>query len=374
MKGKDLLSIGDLVPDDAWRIINNAVEMKQQGISSILAGQTLALLFEKPSLRTRVSFDVAMHQLGGHTIYLSQDEVGLGSRESVSDVARALSRYVNIIAARTFSHATVESLAEHATVPVINALSDKEHPCQALADLLTIYEKKAKLKGLTLAFIGDGNNVANSLLLASALVGMNFRIASPQGYEVSDEVVGLGRDLAQGSKILRVEQPQAAAEGADVVYTDVWASMGQEAEAEKRRNDFAGYQVTAELLSLAAQDAILMHPLPAHHDEEIAPGLIDSPQSVVFDQAENRLHIQKAILEGLHRRPDQAEEWCNKGIALGNLNRLEEALACLEEALQLRPDYAEAWYNKGVALEKLGQWKQALAAYERARELEKGKP
>jgi len=150
--------------------------------------------------------------------------------------------------------------------------------------------------------------------------------------------------------------------------------MGQEAEAEKRRKDFAGYQVNAELLSLAAQDAILMHPLPAHHDEEIAPGLIDSPQSVVFDQAENRLHIQKAILEGLHRMPDRAEEWCNKGIALGNLNRLEEALACIEEALRLRPDYAEAWYNKGVALEKLGQWKQALAAYERARELEKGKP
>jgi len=374
MKGKDILSIGDLAPADAWRIINNAVEMKQQGISSVLAGQTLALLFEKPSLRTRVSFDVAMHQLGGHTIYLSQDEVGLGSRESISDVARTLSRYVNIIAVRTFSHAVVESLAEHATVPVINALSDKEHPCQALADLLTIYQKKARLEGLTLAFIGDGNNVANSLLLASALVGMNFRIASPQGYEVSDEVVGVGRALAQGSRILRVEQPQAAAEGADVVYTDVWASMGREAEAEKRRNDFAGYQVDAALLSLAAKDAILMHPLPAHHDEEIAPGLIDSPQSVVFDQAENRLHVQKAILEDLHYEPDRAEEWCNKGIALGNLNRVEEALACLEEAVRLRPDYAEAWHSKGVALEKLGQWKQALAAYERARELEKGKP
>jgi len=374
MKGKDLLSIGDLTPDDAWRIINNAVEMKQQGISSILAGQTLALLFEKPSLRTRVSFDVAMHQLGGHTIYLSQGEVGLGSRESIPDVARTLSRYVNFIAARTFAHATVESLAEHATVPVINALSDKEHPCQALADLLTIYEKKGRLEGLTLAFIGDGNNVANSLLLASALVGMNFRIASPVGFEVSDEVVDLARDLAQGSKILRVGQPKVVADGADVVYTDVWASMGQEAEAERRRKDFAGYQVNAELLSLAAKDAILMHPLPAHHDEEIAPGLIDSPQSVVFDQAENRLHVQKAILEDRHRSPDRAEDWCNKGVALGNQNRLEEALDCLEEALRLKPDYAEAWYNRGVALEKLGRWKQALAAYERARELEKGKP
>ncbi len=374
MKGKDLLSIGDLAPDDAWRIINSAVEMKRQGISSSLAGQTLALVFEKPSLRTRVSFDVAMHQLGGHTIYLPQSEVGLGGRESIPDVARTLSRYVNIIAARTFSHATLELLAEHATVPVINALSDKEHPCQALADLLTIYEKKAKLKGLTLAFIGDGNNVANSLLLASALVGMHFKVASPRGYEVSDEVVGLGRDLAPDSRIHRVEQPKVAAEGADVVYTDVWTSMGQEAEAEERRKDFAGYQVNAGLLSLAANDAILMHPLPAHHDEEIAPGLIDSPQSVVFDQAENRLHVQKAILDDLHRSPDRAEDWCNKGVALGNQNRLEEALDCLEEALLLKPDYAEAWYNKGVALEKLGQWKQALAAYERARELGRGKP
>lgn len=300
MRINKLLSIGDLAPDDAWRIINNAIEMKRQGISTVLAGQTLALLFEKPSLRTRVSFDIAMHQLGGHSIYLSQSEIGLGSRESIPDVARTLSRYVNIIAARTFSHATVESLAEHATVPVINALSDKEHPCQALADLLTIYEKKAKLQGLTLAYIGDGNNVASSLLLASALVGMNFRIASPRGYEVTDEVVGLGRHLAQSrAQIILVEQPQAAAAGADVVYTDVWTSMGQEAEAEKRRNAFAGYQVNAELLALAAKDAILMHPLPAHHSEELAPGLTTSSQSVIFDQAENRLHVQKAILAEL---------------------------------------------------------------------------
>ena len=297
MKGKDLLSIGDLAPDDAWRIIRNAVEMRQQGMSSVLAGKTLALLFEKPSLRTRVSFDVAMYQLGGHSVNLSQSEVGLGSRESISYVARTLSRYVNVITARTFAHATVESLAEHATVPVINALSDEEHPCQALADLLTIYESKGKLKGLTLAFIGDGNNVANSLLLASALVGMNFRIASPKGYEISDEVEGLGRRIAQsGAQILRVEHPQMAAEGADIVYTDVWVSMGQEAEAERRRRDFAGYQVDAGLLALATKDAILMHPLPAHRGEEIAPGLIDSPQSAIFDQAENRLHVQKAIL------------------------------------------------------------------------------
>ena len=300
MKGKDLLSIGDLAPDDVWRIIDRAIELKRQGASPILAGESLALLFEKPSLRTRVSFDIAMHQLGGHSVYIPQSEVGLGTRESISDVARTLSRYVNIIAARTFTHATVESLAEHATIPVINALSDREHPCQALGDLLTIYEKKAKLEGLTFAFIGDGNNVATSLLLASALAGANFRIASPKGYEISDEIESLGRRLARSNaQIILVEHPEAAVAGADVVYTDVWTSMGQEAEAKKRLGAFAGYQVTAELLSQAAKDVILMHPLPAHHDEEIAPGLIDSPQSVVFDQAENRLHVQKAILAEL---------------------------------------------------------------------------
>jgi ornithine carbamoyltransferase len=300
MKGKDLLSIGDLAPEDARRIINRAIEMKRQGMSSILAGRTLALLFEKPSLRTRVSFDVAMYQLGGHSLYLSQSEIGLGSRESLADVARTLSRYVNIIGARTFAHATVESLAEYAAVPVINALSDREHPCQALADILTIYEKKSKLEGLTIAYVGDGNNVANSLLLASALVGLNFKIASPRGYEVSHEVFNLGRHIAQGgAQILLAEQPRAAVEAADVVYTDVWTSMGQETEANKRLKDFAGYQVNAELLSLADKDVILMHPLPAHHGEEVAPGLIDSRQSVVFDQAENRLHVQKAILAEL---------------------------------------------------------------------------
>ena len=300
MKGKDLLSIADLAPDDVKRIIDSAVEMKRQGTSSVLAGKTLALLFEKPSLRTRVSFDVAMHQLGGHSLYLSPAEVGLGSRESISDVARTLSRYVNIIAARTFDHVTVQSLAEYATVPVINALSDKEHPCQALGDLLTIHEKKTVLEGLTIAFIGDGNNVASSLLLASALVGVNFKVASPRGYAVPVEVVALGRSLARGgAQITLVEQPQEAAEGADVIYTDVWASIGHEAEAEKRRAAFVGYQVDAALLSQAAADALLMHPLPAHHGEEIATGLIDSSQSAVFDQAENRLHVQKAILAEL---------------------------------------------------------------------------
>jgi len=299
MKGKDLLSIGDLTLDGAWGIINRAIRIKKRkAMSSILAGKTLALIFEKPSLRTKVSFDVAMYQLGGHSVYLSQAEVGLGSREPIADVARTLSRYVDIIAARTFAHATVESLAKYATVPVINALSDSEHPCQALADIMTIYEKKGKLEGLTVAYIGDGNNVSNSLMLACVLVGMNFRIASPKGYELPDKIVRLGLRSSKkvGAEIALLKEPRAAVKGADVVYTDVWTSMGQEAEAEKRRKAFAGYQVDAKLMKLAAKDAIFMHPLPAHHDEEVSPGIIDSRQSVVFDQAENRLHVQKAIL------------------------------------------------------------------------------
>ena len=299
MKGKDLLSIGDLTPAELLRIIDRAVRMKKKdAMSSILAGNTLALLFEKPSLRTRVSFDVAMYQLGGQSVYLSQNEIGLGSREPIADVARTLSRYVDIIAARTFAHATVESLAKYATVPVINALSDGEHPCQALADIMTIREKKGKLDGLNLAYIGDGNNVAGSLFLACVLVGVNFRIASPKGYELPDKIVRLGRRSSQksGAKIILLKHPSEAVKGADVVYTDVWTSMGQEAEAQKRRKAFAGYQVDAKLMKLAAKEAIFMHPLPAHHGDEVAPGIIDSKQSVVFDQAENRLHAQKAIL------------------------------------------------------------------------------
>jgi len=303
MKRKDLLSISDLAPEDARRLIAKAAAMKREGMNSVLAGRTLALLFEKPSLRTKVSFDVAMYQLGGHSVYMSQAEVGLGSRESISDVARTLSRYVDVISARTFAHATLEALAEHASVPVINALSDREHPCQALADLLTVYEKKSPLEGLTLAYIGDGNNVATSLLLACALVGISFRIASPKGYAVGEDTAALGRGLGRaGAEIVLVEDPREAVESADIVYTDVWTSMGQEEEAQRRRRDFAGYQVDVELLSLAAKDAILMHPLPAHYGEEIAPGLADCPQSVIFDQAENRLHIQKAILAELVTR------------------------------------------------------------------------
>jgi ornithine carbamoyltransferase len=295
---KDLLSISDLASEEIHSLILDAIDMKTRGWLSSLSGKVLAIMFEKPSLRTRVSFEVAMRQLGGDTIYLSPAEVGLGGRESVSDVARVLSRYVDAVAARTFSHQTLEVLASNSRVPVINALSDWEHPCQALADLLTIFEKKGKLQGLTLAFVGDGNNVAHSLMLAASLRGVNFRIASPAGYTVQDSVLNLARGYAatSGAEILCAEDPRLAVSGADVVYTDVWTSMGQEAEAQERRRVFAGYQVNSELVALARKDAILMHPLPAHHGEEVAEGILDSPMSVVFDQAENRVHLQKALL------------------------------------------------------------------------------
>ena len=298
MQGKDLLSVADLSSEDIQLLISNAIDMKVGGWTSSLSEKVLALMFEKPSLRTRVSFEVAMCQLGGHTIYLSPAEVGLGKRESVPDVARVLSRYVDVIAARTFSHQTLEVLANYSEVPVINALSDLEHPCQALADLLTIYEKKRKLEGLTLAYIGDGNNVAHSLMLAASLTRMNFRIASPDGYSVREDILHLAQGYAasNGTEIFCSAEPRQAVSGADVVYTDVWTSMGQEAEAEQRRRTFAGYQISAALMSLAKEDAILMHPLPAHHGEEVAEGILDSLQSVVFDQAENRMHLQKALL------------------------------------------------------------------------------
>jgi len=295
---RNLLSVADLSAEDIWHLIEEAINLKQRERKAYLKEKVLALLFEKPSLRTRVSFEVAMWQLGGNTLYLPPDEVGLGKREKVSDVARTLSRYVDGIVARTFSHQTLELLAQYAQVPVINGLSDHEHPCQALGDLLTIYEKKGELKGLKLAFIGDSNNVARSLLLATSLVGVNFFIASPPAYKLQDTILRHAQEFAlqSNTRIFLTSDPRLAAENADIVYTDVWTSMGQEAEAEARRLAFAPYQVDAQLLSLAKKDALFMHPLPAHHGEEIAEGLLDHPQSVVFDQAENRLHIEKAIL------------------------------------------------------------------------------
>ncbi len=301
MKGKHLLSVADFADEGILPFVREAVEMKSRGRSGLLDGKLLALLFEKPSLRTRVSFEAAMNGLGGRAIYLSPAEVGLGQRESVPDVARVLSGYVDIIAARTFAQSTIEELAEHCSVPVINSLTDREHPCQALADFLTIYEKKGSFSGVSLAFVGDGNNVANSLVLAAALSGMDFRIASPAGYEIEADVLSLARQYASasGGGITCVTAPAEAVTGADVVYTDVWTSMGQEAESEKRLRAFAGYQVNDEMMALAASDAIFMHDLPAHRGDEVADSVIDGGQSVVFEQAENRMHALKPLLARL---------------------------------------------------------------------------
>lgn len=295
---RDLLSIADLTPQEITDVLDHAEELKQQGTpSEALVNRTVALLFEKPSLRTRVSFDVAVHQLGGHCLYLGKDEVGLGVREPVSDVAKVISRYVDMIVARTYAHSTLEQLASFASAPVVNALSDEEHPCQILADLLTIREKKGRLQGLTIAYIGDGNNVARSLALGAASVGATFHIASPNGYGLPDAVVGLAGKRAQhGARLMGTVSPQEAMRDADVVYTDVWVSMGQEDESQRRKAAFMGFQVTPQLLSLARKDAILMHPMPAHYGEEVPPGMLECPQSVAYDQAENRLHAQKAVL------------------------------------------------------------------------------
>ncbi len=299
MRGRDLLSIADLSPDELDRILQTALSLKRDGGGSrLLAGKTLALIFEKPSLRTRVSFDVAMQELGGHAVYLSQSEVGLGQREPVADVARVLSRYVDVIAARTYLHQTLLDLARHADVPVVNALSDEEHPCQALADLLTVLERFGTLRGVRLAYIGDGFNVAASLAEAAALAGVSFAIASPEGYRLPDATLRFIERTASdnGGRIDVCATPAEAVRGADVVYTDVWTSMGQEDSYAERKEAFAGYTVTAELLALAKPSAIFMHDLPAHRGDEVTEDVIEGAQSVVFDQAENRLHAQKAIL------------------------------------------------------------------------------
>ena len=301
MQGRNLLSIADLTPEELRRIVDLAADMKRNGYPRLLEGKTLALLFEKASLRTNVSFNVAMQQLGGQAIYLGQSEVGLGQRESVADVARVLSRYVDGIAARTYAQQTLVDLATYAGVPIINALSDEEHPCQAVADLLTVYERKGHFHGLTLAFIGDGNNVATSLAQAAAMVGMNFIIASPEGYELSEETLAHAKRSAamSGAQVSVIRSPQEAVRQADAIYTDVWISMGQEDSSDARLKAFAGYQVNNDLLSQAGRDVILMHDLPAHRGEEIVDEVIEGPQSVVFDQAENRLHAQRAVLARL---------------------------------------------------------------------------
>ncbi len=301
MKGRDLLSIADLSPDELEFLINSALSMKRDGSPPVLEGKTIALIFEKPSLRTRVSFEVGMKQLGGSAIYLSQAEVGLGQREPVRDVARVLSRYVAGIVARTYAQQSLVDLAAAADVPVVNALSDDEHPCQALADLLTVREKKGRLNGIRIAFIGDGNNVSASLALAVGLCGAELVVASPPGYSLPEGVLTTAQRWAKGTggAIETVVEPEMAVKGADVVYTDVWTSMGQESSWHERMEAFQGYQVDEELMALAKADAIFMHDLPAHRGEETVDAVIEGPHSVVFDQAENRLHAQKALLAAI---------------------------------------------------------------------------
>ncbi|MGA9348980.1 MAG: ornithine carbamoyltransferase [Anaerolineae bacterium] len=299
---KHLLSIADLSADEVWQVLSLAKALKEEwrkgGNEPILKGKTLGMIFQKPSLRTRVSFEMAMIHLGGQALYLSPDEIKLGVRESVPDVARVLSRYVDGIMARVFAHSHIQELAAYSRVPVINGLSDYSHPCQALTDLFTIWEKRGKLKEVKLAYVGDGNNVATSLLFAATKVGMDVALASPEGYELSNDVVKLGQEFAaqSGSKIELVRDPAAAVRGADVIYTDVWVSMGQEEETKRRLKDFAPYQVNAALVAQARPDVMVMHCLPAHRGQEITDEVADGPSSVLFDQAENRMHAQKAIL------------------------------------------------------------------------------
>jgi ornithine carbamoyltransferase len=299
---KHLTSINDLSPADAIEILDLAGRLKAElkgGVPHpLLQSKTLALVFEKPSLRTRTTFDAGMHQLGGHTIYMGHTDIGPGTRESVPDIARNLSRWVDGIVTRTFAHSTVVELAQYATVPVVNGLCDEEHPCQALADMLTLREHKGELKGKHLAYVGDGNNVAHSLMLLGAKLGVNVTVATPAGYEPMPQYVETAqRDAKQTGAVIRViRSPEEAIATADAIYTDTWTSMGQEAEAEKRRRVFPPYQVNNRLLQHAKADAIVMHCLPAHRGEEMTDEVMDGPQSVIFDQAENRLHAQKAAL------------------------------------------------------------------------------
>jgi ornithine carbamoyltransferase len=299
---KDLLSLAGLSTDELWHIFNVAQELKEEwreGTNQpILMAKTLGMIFQKPSLRTRVSFETAMLQLGGQALYLSPNEIQLGKRESIEDVARVLSRYVDCIMARVFAHRDIQTLAAYSSVPVINGLSDYSHPCQALADLFTILEKKGVLRGLKLAWVGDGNNVLTSLLFGASKVGMDVSAATPPGYEPPIDAVELAFRFASesGSEIQLGNDPDAAVRDADIIYTDVWTSMGQEAEREQRLKLFPPYQVNAALVAKADPDAIVMHCLPAHRGEEITDEVVDGPRSILFDQAENRLHAQKGLL------------------------------------------------------------------------------
>ena len=300
---RDLLRVADLNRAECEALFTLASDIKGALKSGkprpLLAGKTLAMIFEKPSLRTRISFETGIFQLGGHAIYLAPWDIRLGERETVADIGRNLARVVDMIVARTFLHRVLVELAEHATVPVINGLTDLHHPCQVLADLFTLVERRRPLDQLRVAFIGDGNNMVHSWMEAAALFHFTFALACPAGYEPSDDILAGCRNA--GAKIEVTTDVADAVHNADVVYTDVWTSMGQEGETASRRRSFAGYQVNEALLRHAAKEALVMHCLPAHRGEEITDGVLESPQSVVFDQAENRLHIQKALMAWLGR-------------------------------------------------------------------------
>ncbi len=297
---KDLLSIKDLTQEDIDYIFE-LTEGFKAGVGVFerpLSSKSIGLIFQKPSNRTRVSLEVGIFQLGGNSVYLGFDDIQLGARESIKDIARVHSRYLDGIVARTFSHKDVVSLAKYSEIPVINGLSDLLHPCQALSDIFTLKEKFGKLSSITLAYVGDGNNVLHSLMYASAMVGMNLKFSTPVGYEPKKEILEEVKKIAEVTKshISYCKMPEEAVRNADAIYTDVWASMGQEEERKKRLHDFQGYQVNEELFAKAKKEALLMHCLPAHRGEEVSASVIDGPNSIVMDQAENRLHVQKAIL------------------------------------------------------------------------------
>lgn len=300
MMKRDFLTLSDLSPGEIQRLLKRAVELKscKDANKCPLIGKSVGLLFEKSSTRTRVSLEVGIYQLGGQAIYMNPKEIQIGRGETIHDTAKVLSRYLRAVIIRTYSHDTLVEFAFHSSIPVINGLSDLYHPCQALGDLMTIAEKKGRLKGVLLAYIGDGNNVANSLIEAAAMTGINLSVACPKGYEPASDVLEKARASAK-SDISVMSDPKRAVKDADVIYTDVWVSMGQEKEAAKKRERFRNYQVNRRLLSYADKNVIVMHCMPAHRGEEIAGEIIDGPQSAVFEQAENRMHTQKALLEFL---------------------------------------------------------------------------
>jgi ornithine carbamoyltransferase len=313
--GRDLISIQDFSADELACALELAASMKARpaDFRGILAGKQIVLFFEKPSLRTRLTFEAGINSLGGASFFVDQTQSHLGARESLSDVAHNLERWIDGIVLRTFAHETVTTMAMHASIPVINALSELEHPCQAMADMLTLQQHFGDLHGAHLAYVGDGNNVAHSLMLAAASLGASISIGTPRGYEPNADITEAARELAatSGAQVRVVNDPIEAVAGADAVYTDVWASMGQEEEAADRSKLFAPFQVNQKLFSYAAKHAVFMHCLPAHRGDEVTASVIDSPRSVVFDQAENRLHVQKSILVlllegGIHRFPPRS--------------------------------------------------------------------